>query len=145
MGNFFNSMNTSTSALTAQRFRLDVIAENIANVNTTRTADGEAYRRRTVVLEQAEPSFEQYLNDGMNKTAGRGVKVASVEEDQSPLKLVYDPTHPDANEEGYVEMPNVDIVKEMIDMISASRSYEANVTALNASKNLAMKALEIGK
>ena len=81
----------------------------------------------------------------MNKVSGNGVKVAAVVEDQSPFKLVYDPTHPDANEEGYVQMPNVDIVKEMVDLISASRSYEANITALNDFKNIAMKSLEIGK
>jgi flagellar basal-body rod protein FlgC len=152
MGDFFKSMDISTSALTAQRFRMDVIAENVANINTTRTANGGAYRRKTVILEQAQSntSFAEQLSSGVNgvndnRDTGNGVKVAKVVEDESPFKLVYDPTHPDANEDGYVEMPNVNIVKEMVDLISSSRSYEANITALNAFKNIAMKALEIGK
>ncbi len=132
---FFDSMNISSSALTAERFRMDVIAENIANMNTTRTADGGPYRRRVTV-------FEQILNES---DKGMGVRVSEVAEDSSPFKLIYDPEHPDANENGYVEMPNVDTVTEMVDMISASRAYEANVTALNSFKNMAMRALEIGK
>jgi flagellar basal-body rod protein FlgC len=145
MSNFFKSMDISASALTAQRFRMDVIAENVANTNTTRTANGEPYRRRTVVLREREIPFSEHLKAGLEKTQGNGVEVASVQEDQSPFKLVYDPSHPDANEEGYVEMPNVDIAKEIIDMIAAYRAYEANVTALNAFKQIALKALEIGK
>jgi len=144
MNNLFKAMDISASALTAQRFRMDVIAENIANINTTRTANGQPYRRKTVVLQQRGPSFADYMGKAMNNI-GNGVKVAAVLEDPSPFKLVYDPTHPDANEDGYVQMPNVDIVKEMVDLISASRSYEANVTALNAFKNIAMKSLEIGR
>src|SRR5690554_343809 len=109
MGDFFNSMNISTSALTAQRFRMDVIAENIANINTTRTANGQPYRRRTVVMEEAEKDFRSYLDKEMRATAGNGVKVSDVAEDPSPFKLVYDPSHPDSNEDGYVQMPNVDV------------------------------------
>lgn len=139
---FFRSMDISASALTAERFRLDVIADNIANMNTTRTAEGGPYRRKTVSFEQIQKPFSEYLDTSFR---GNGVRVSAVHEDPSPFKLVYDPTHPDANEDGYVEMPNVDIVTEMIDMISASRAYEANVTALNAYKNIAMRALEIGK
>lgn len=139
---FFRSMDISSSALTAERFRLDVIADNIANMNTTRTANGGPYRRKTVSFEQIQKPFAEYFN---NSYSGNGVRVSAVHEDPSPFKLVYDPSHPDANEDGYVEMPNVDIVTEMIDMISASRAYEANVTALNAYKNIAMRALEIGK
>lgn len=139
---FFDSMNISSSALSAERFRMDVIAENIANKNTTRTENGEPYRRKVVTFEQIEKPFSAYLSE---QTSGAGVRVSSVETDNSPLKLVYDPSHPDANEEGYVQMPNVDTVTEMVDMISASRAYEANVTALNAFKNIAMRALEIGK
>lgn len=138
---FFDSMNISSSALSAERFRMDVIAENIANKNTTRTENGEPYRRKVVTFEQIKP-FSAFLKE---QTTGLGVRVSSVETDNSPFKLVYDPSHPDANEEGYVQMPNVDTVTEMIDMISASRAYEANVTALNAFKNIAMRALEIGK
>lgn len=143
---FFKSMNISSSALTAQSVRMDTIAENIANANTTRTADGQPYRRKIVTFAQAESSsFAQHLNNYLNGSSGGGVTVRSIETDQSPFKLVYDPDHPDADENGYVSMPNVDITKEMVDMISATRSYEANVTALNAFKNIAMKALEIGK
>lgn len=139
---FFSSMDISASALTAERFRLDVIAENIANMNTTRTAEGGPYRRKVVSFEQIEKPFAAYLDDSFK---GAGVRVNAVNTDNSPFKLVYDPNHPDANEDGYVEMPNVDIVTEMIDMISASRAYEANITALNSFKNIAMRALEIGK
>ncbi|KKO51301.1 flagellar basal body rod protein FlgC [Paenibacillus sp. DMB20] len=148
---FINSFNISASALTAQRFRMDVISSNIANAETTRAQvrNGEAvpYRRKVVVMEPVKNSFEQVLQsqmDGGNRL-GQGVKVGSIREDQSPLKPVYNPSHPDANAEGYVMMPNVDITKEMVDLISASRSYEANVTALNASKAMVAKALEIGR
>lgn len=148
---FINSFNISASALTAQRFRMDVISSNIANAETTRAQvrNGEAvpYRRKVVVMEPVKNSFEQVLQsqmDGGNRL-GQGVKVGSIREDQSPLKPVYNPSHPDANAEGYVLMPNVDITKEMVDLISASRSYEANVTALNASKAMVTKALEIGR
>jgi len=145
MGNFFSSMDISSSALTAQRFKMDVIAENVANANTTRTESGGAYVKKNVVLEAADASFSKFLNKGVAEFEGGGVIVSSVENDESPMKLVYNPTHPDANEEGYVEMPNVDTATEMIDMIAASRSYEANITALNAFKNIAMKSLEIGR
>ena len=140
----FDSMDVSASGLSAQRFRMDVVAENIANVDTTRTESGGAYRRRVTVLGQAPVSFSTYLNNAAQKTAG-GVQVAGVVEDPSEMKLEYDPDHPDANAEGYVERPNVNVVTEMVDMISASRSYEANVTALNASKQMYLKALEIGR
>ncbi len=144
----FKSMNISSSALTAQSIRMDTIAENIANANTTRAADGQPYRRKVVTFAQAEsPSFAQHLKNYIDGdgTPGGGVTVKSIETDPSPFKLVYDPDHPDADQDGYVSMPNVDITKEMVDMISATRSYEANVTALNAFKNIAMKALQIGK
>lgn len=145
--NFFNSLDISASALTAQRFRMDVIAQNIANQETTRTAEGTPYRRRNVVLEQRTntASFSSVFEDARQKVMGAGVRVASVEEDPSPFKLKYDPTHPDANEEGYVELPNVDTITEMVDMISASNAYDANVTAISVFKNMAMKALEIGR
>lgn len=143
MSNFFNSMNISASGLTAQRLRMNVIAENVANMNTTRTAEGEAYRRKTVVLSQRSSPFSEHFK--VAKNTGVGVEVIAIETDQSPLKLVYDPSHPDADPEGYVQMPNVDTAKEMVDMIAASRAYEANVTVLNAFKQMAMKALEIGR
>ncbi len=142
----FDSMDVSASGLSAQRFRMDVIAENIANADTTRTETGEAYRRRVTVFETVQPnkSFASYLESEAARATG-GVRVASVVEDPSPFKLEYDPDNPDANAEGYVEKPNVDVVTEMVDMISASRAYEANVTAINASKQMYMKALEIGR
>lgn len=141
----------SASALTAQRFRMDVISSNIANAETSRAefVDGEwvPYRRKLVVMEpKNQQSFASLLDGEIVKQQGSpGVKVTQVIEDPSEFKRVYNPDHPDADEEGFVMMPNVDIVQEMVDMISASRSYEANVTALNTSKNMFMKALEIGK
>ncbi|MGG3279719.1 flagellar basal body rod protein FlgC [Paenibacillus solani] len=148
--NISNSFSINASALTAQRLRMDVISSNIANAETTRARieNGQAvpYRRKTVVFQPQQESFEGLLRAQMNgQTAGRGVKVAEIREDQAPLKQVYNPTHPDANTEGYVLMPNVDITKEMVDMLAATRSYEANVTAINASKAMIMKALEIGR
>lgn len=136
--------------LTAQRLRMDVISSNIANAETTRASvsNGEAvpYKRKMVVLEPNKTSFGTMLQNQMRGSgSGDGVRVTEIREDQSPLKPVYDPSHPDANAEGYVFMPNVDIAKEMVDMISASRSYEANVTALNSTKAMISKALEIGR
>lgn len=144
---FFNSINISASGLTAERLRMDVISKNIANVNTTRTANGTPYRRQVVVFQEAEPQapFSQYLSDASRKLIGSGVKAVAVFEDQTPFKLVYEPGHPDADEKGYVKMPNVDIMTEMVNMISASRAYEANVTAINSTKSMALKALDIGR
>ncbi|MFD2443517.1 flagellar basal body rod protein FlgC [Bacillus sp. CGMCC 1.16607] len=147
----FTSMNTTSSALTAQRLRMDVISSNMANVDSTRGKyiNGEwvPYRRKSVVLEPKGGSFHSFLNMAMNHTtAENGVRVSKVVEDtNTPFKMVYDPEHPDANEEGYVQLPNVDPLREMVDLISATRSYEANVTVFNASKGMMMKALEIGK
>ncbi|MEQ2526478.1 flagellar basal body rod protein FlgC [Bacillaceae bacterium CLA-AA-H227] len=146
----FHSINTSASALTSQRLRMDVISSNMANVDSTRAelVNGEwvPYRRKSVVLQANEGGFSSFLNVAMNKgEAGNGVKVSRIVEDETPFKEVYDPEHPDADENGYVQMPNVDPLREMVDLISATRSYEANVTALNASKSMLMKALEIGK
>lgn len=144
---YFSSLDVSASALTAQRLRMDTISQNIANVNTTRTEDGKPYRRKVVVFEEKSPekNFSEYLNESSKKLVGGGVRVSRIIEDRSPFKMVYEPGHPDANEEGYVEMPNVDVLTEMVNMISATRSYEANVTAINTTKSMAMKALEIGK
>lgn len=148
----FHSLNTSSSALTAQRLRMDVISSNMANIDSTRAkqVDGEwqPYRRKTVTMQPKEGQFASFLQaaKGTSSHPGSGVKVSRVKEDtETPFKLVFDPTHPDANEEGYVEMPNVDPLREMIDLMSATRSYEANVTVLNANKAMLMKALEIGK
>ncbi|MEF2244569.1 MULTISPECIES: flagellar basal body rod protein FlgC [unclassified Paenibacillus] len=145
-----NGFDVSASALTAQRMRMDVISSNIANAESTRGSfvDGkfEPYKRKMVVLAPNGQTFSSMFNQQLGQTNQKhGVKVAKITEDSSPDKLVYNPTHPDADEAGYVRMPNVDVTKEMIDMISASRSYEANVTAINASKSMFVKALEIGK
>ena len=131
----FSGMRISTSGLSSERLRIDTISSNIANMSTTRGANGEAYRRKVAVFEE---NFDAKL--GM-----LGVKASSIEEDKSPLKRVYEPSHPDADENGYVEYPNVDILVEMADLISASRAYESNVDTLNAQKNMISKALEIGK
>ncbi|EFM13052.1 flagellar basal-body rod protein FlgC [Paenibacillus curdlanolyticus YK9] len=145
-----NGFDANASALTAQRLRMDVISSNIANAETTRAGyvNGKfvPYTRKMVVMEPANKSFSDVLSGQMNGTAANpGVKVTKIVEDKTPPKLVYNPSHPDADEFGYVSMPNVDIAKEMIDMISASRSYEANITALNATKGMFAKALEIGR
>ncbi|PWW06390.1 flagellar basal-body rod protein FlgC [Paenibacillus cellulosilyticus] len=150
--------DANASALTAQRLRMDVISSNIANAETTRAkyVDGKfvPYARKMVVMEPTSPNFSDMLSNQLNGsgtssstggTASPGVKITQIVEDQTPFKLVYNPSHPDADEDGYVQMPNVDIAKEMIDMISATRAYEANVTALNSNKAMFAKALEIGK
>lgn len=146
---FLSSMNISASAMTAQRMRLDVASENIVNIDTTRTQAGGPYRRKIVVLEE-KPSdnFRRMLLNaagrGTQGTRG-GVQVAEIVEDPSDLKAVYNPNHPDADADGYVMMPNVDLIKETVDSMSATRSYEANITAFNALKTMANKAMEIGK
>jgi flagellar basal-body rod protein FlgC len=144
---FFNSINVSASGLTAERLRMDLISENIANANVTRTAAGTPYRRKVPVFRaQTGDSFEQLLNVASgNLSSGDGVEIASIVEDQSPFKKEYNPQHPDADADGYVSLPNVEVVNEMINLISASRAYEANITAVNTTKAMAMKALEIGK
>lgn len=144
---FFNAMNISASGLTAQRLRMDIISQNIANVNTTRTENGQPYRRKTVLFEERQEhlSFSSVFKNQMSQLDGSGVRVSRIAEDNSDFKLVYEPEHPDANEDGYVRMPNVNIIEEMVNMISANRSYEANVTALNTNKSMALKALEIGR
>jgi flagellar basal-body rod protein FlgC len=145
----FGAIDAAASGLTAERLRMDVISNNIANVNTTRTAEGGAYKRQVVVFEPREnkTSFAQVLSGQMETGTGTGtgVKVVGIKKDDSPTHKVYDPSHPDANKDGYVEMPNVNIVTEMVDMITATRAYEANVTAMNSSKSMALKALDIGK
>jgi flagellar basal-body rod protein FlgC len=144
---FLNSINISASALTAEKLRMDVISRNIANVNTTRTADGTPYRRQVVVFQEGDKamSFSDYLTDASKRIIGTGVKVVGISEDKTPFKSVYDPGHPDADEQGYVKMPNVEVMTEMVNMISASRAYEANITAINSAKSIALKALEIGR
>ena len=144
---FLDSFDISSSGLTAERQRLDIAAENLANTNTTRTESGGTYRRKMVVLQEIpQTSFRSRFNSILNRTASKGgVQVTEIVEDQRDLNPVYNPDHPDADEDGYVMMPNVDPVKETIDGMSATRSYEANITAFNAMKLMAQKALEIGK
>lgn len=144
---FLSSFDISASGLTAERQRLDIAAENLANTNTTRTESGGTYRRKMVVLEEVpSTTFRTRFNSLLNRSAAKGgVKVTQIIEDQRDLNPVYNPDHPDANEDGYVMMPNVDPVKETIDGMSATRSYEANITAFNAMKMMAQKALDIGK
>ncbi len=142
-----SGMNISASGMSAQRLRMDIISSNIANVNTTRDENGEVYRRKTVVFaEKNQNSFESILNKKTGASVGSGVKVTQIVEDtKTAMNMVYDPSHPDADEEGYVTYPNVNTVTEMTNLIDASRSYEANVTAFNATKNMALKGLEVGK
>lgn len=131
----FSGMRISASGLSAERMRMDVISSNVANVKTTRTEDGGAYRRKVA-------SFKENYDE---KLGMLGVKTVAIEEDKSPLRKLYEPNHPDADEQGYVEYPNVDLLVEMSDLITASRAYESNVDTLNAQKGMISKALEIGR
>jgi flagellar basal-body rod protein FlgC len=143
----FGGLEISASALTAQRLRMDVTAENLANAQTTKGADGKPYRRKEVVLQEIPQSgFGAQLTSAMGAGADKrpgGVEVAQIATDQTPGKLVYDPGNPDANAKGYVQMPNVDTVTEMVDLIDSSRGYEANVTAMQASKQMFSKTLDL--
>ncbi|MBU5269076.1 flagellar basal body rod protein FlgC [Clostridium cochlearium] len=140
----FNNMRISASGLSAERLRIDTIASNIVNSRSTRGKNGQPYRRKVAI-------FQENLTKEINKQTGKreetlnGVKAIGIEEDQSEFRRVYEPSHPDADENGYVLMPNVNILNEMADMIAATRSYEANVDAINSSKSMFMKALEIGR
>lgn len=145
---FMNAFNISASGLSAQRMRLDVAAENITNINTTRTQAGGAYKRKMVVFESIGGSdFQKIFNETALRNGGRpaGVRVSEIVEDDRAFKSVYNPNHPDADEQGYVMMPNVDLLKETVDSMAATRAYDANVTAFNAIKTMAAKALEIGR
>ncbi len=146
----FKALRISASGLTAERLRMDTIANNLANANTTRSQDGGPYRRQVPVFaplldKSMHGNMQSPLGTGQKGSLGQGVQVVGVMSDPSPPRLVFDPDHPDANEDGYVEMPNVHVVREMVDLITATRSYEANIAALNAAKSMAQKALEIGR
>ena len=149
---FLSTLNIVGSGMTAQQTRLDVISENITNASTTRTEAGGAYRRKVVVM-QAQGGRDDFRtamaraqrNSNAGYTTTGGVAITEIVEDQEDLKLVYDPTHPDANEAGYVEMPNVDVVQEMTDAMAASQAFSANVTVFNTIKSVIAKGLEIGK
>ena len=141
---FLQSLNISASGLTAQRARMDIISENIANIDTTRTEEGGPYRRKMVVFKTSN-DFKDMMVKNLNEYDPGGVEVAEIIEDNSEFKPVYNPEHPDADEFGYVSMPNVDSLKETVDIMEAFRAYQANVTALNTVKQMAIKALEIGR
>ncbi|HHT69141.1 MAG TPA: flagellar basal body rod protein FlgC [Firmicutes bacterium] len=142
----FKAFRISASGLTAERLRMDTIANNLANANTTRSVNGGPYQRQVPVfapiLDRSMHGASSPIHGGAK---GQGVQVVGVVSDPSPPRLVYDPQHPDANADGYVEMPNVHVVKEMVDLITATRAYEANIVALNSAKSMAQKALEIGR
>lgn len=145
MTGLFKSINTSASGLTAQRLRMDIIANNIANVNTTRTKEGGPYKKQKPIFMPRGAKFEvPFPRKRLTQKIGDGVRVVGIEHDTSDPRLVYDPKHPDANKDGYVAYPNVEVVREMVDMISASRAYEANVSVISASKGMFTKALTIG-
>ncbi len=146
----FSAFNINASGMTAQRYRMDIISENVANANTTRTAEGGPYRRKIVTFAEkgGQTSFSRVLGNAAysHGYTGQGVKVSGVYEDyETEMNMVYDPSHPDADENGYVTGPNVNIITEMTNMIDASRAFEANATAFNASKAIALQGLEIGK
>lgn len=141
----FRSLDISASGLTAERLRMDVIAGNVANASSTRSNQGGAYRRLMTILAAQEQPDDVHRPSGASTFSGAGVRVLRVVEDGSPLPLIYNPAHPDAGPDGYVQMPNVNPVTEMVDLIAATRAYEANITMVNAAKQMAMKALEIGR
>lgn len=146
--NIFKSLKISASGLSAERLRMDVVSSNIANANSTRTVKGGPYRRQVTLLgtDIEKNSFKNILSRTKQSNVElEGVRVVGVVEDPAPNKRVYDPKHPDAGADGFVEYPNVDVMKEMVELITASRSYEANVTALNTTKNMFLKTLEIGR
>jgi flagellar basal-body rod protein FlgC len=148
MSGIFSTFHVTASALTAQRLRMDVIANNVANIETTNTQNGGPYQRQQVVFSVEEPEINRANVAAPFKPSneiGGGVRVKEILSDDSPGHQVYDPDHPDADEEGFVTYPNVDLATEMTNMLSATRSYEANITVFNALKTMALKALDIGR
>ncbi len=146
----FSAFNINASGLTAQRYRMDVISENVANASTTRTADGTPYRRKVVTFEEkgGQTTFSRVLGEAAysHGYSGQGVKVSGLYQDyETEMKKVYDPSHPDADDDGYVTYPNVNIITEMTNLIDASRAYEANSTAFSASKSMALQGLELNQ
>jgi len=140
----FDSFKISSSALKANSVRLNTISSNLANIETTSTPEGGPYKKKSVYFQSKQLSFKEQLDTNMQK-ATQGVEVTKIIEDDTPPRQVYDPSHPDADENGYVAMPNVDLLEEMVDMMSATRSYQANVTSIKMAKRMALKALEIGR
>ena len=140
----FTTMKISASALKAQRIRMNTISSNLANIETTRTPDGGPYRKREVVFQSSQQGFADTLDTQM-RDAVQGVRVSQIQASPLPPRMVYNPSHPDADENGQVAMPNISLVEETADMMSASRAYEANVTVIKSAKRMALKALEIGR
>lgn len=143
---FFTALKISSSGLSAQRLRMNVISSNLANANTTRTPEGGPYKRKDVLISATNlnNNFQNLLDAQLNSSI-RKVSVMNLVEDQRPFRMVYNPHHPDANSKGFVAMPNINSIEEMANMLSATRSYEANVTAIKSIKNMALKALMIGR
>ena len=140
----FTTLDIASSGLKAQTTRLNTISANLANQETTSTPEGGPYKKKSVVFQSENIPFKNHLNNSINSRV-QGVKVAKIIEDTSPPQRIYDPSHPDAGEDGYVAMPNISVIKEMVDMMSATRSYEANTTTIKSAKRMALKALEIGR
>ena len=145
MSSLLNCINISASGLCAQRIRMNIISANIANINTTRTENGEPYRKKEVVFKAVPLSKPDDNSLTNNEPLPEGVKVSEIKESKEPFKLVYNPSHPDADENGYVKMPNINLIGEMVDMLSATRAYEANISAISNVKAMINKALEIGR
>jgi flagellar basal-body rod protein FlgC len=142
--NIFTTFDIAASGLKAQTTRLNTISSNLANAETTSTPEGGPYKKKSVVFQTEKLPFKQHLDSSLQGQA-QGVKVSKITEDTSPPQRIYDPSHPDAKEDGYVELPNISVFKEMVDMMSATRSYEANTTTIKSAKRMAMKALDIGR
>lgn len=136
----FTTFDVSASALKAQRIRLNTISSNLANVETTSTPEGGPYKKKSVYFQTKPISFKEELDSSI-----QGVEVTKILEDSEEPRKIYDPSHPDAEDDGYVAMPNISVIKEMVDMMSATRSYEANTTVIKSAKRMALKALEIGR
>ncbi len=139
----FTSFDISSSALKANKIRLDTISSNLANVETTSTPEGGPYKKKSVYFQSTPVTFKDHLRQNLDNSL-QGVEVSKILQDEDPPKLVYQPSHPDARADGYVEMPNVNVIEEMVDMMNATRSYEANTTVIQSAKRMAIKALEIG-
>ena len=140
----FDAFKISSSALKAQRIRLNTISSNLANIETTRTPEGGPYKKRMVVFQSSESPFEQRLEQSL-KGAVQGVEVAGIQASGKAPRMIHNPAHPDADEQGFVAMPDINLIEEMVDMNSAARAYEANVTVVKSAKRMALKALEIGR
>ncbi len=140
----FTTFKIASSAMQAQTIRLNTVSSNLANAETTSTPEGGPYKKKSVYFESKPIDFANQLHNSISKGI-KGVRIAGIIEDNTPPQRIYNPTHPDAKEDGYVEMPNINVLKEMTDMMSATRSYEANTTAIKSAKRMAMKALEIGR